>query len=89
MNRAAKRRILLTSPPWGRGAAYTNTPITYDDRDGNARKVTEVVVTQLRLLGGSGATNGNVEPRDATGCEARPGDVQAQGDNPLDDSIPF
>jgi len=60
-----------------------------DDREGNARKVTEVVVTQLRLLGGSGAANGNAEPREAAGCEARPGDVRAQGDNSLDDSIPF
>ncbi len=34
----------------------------YDDREGNARKVTEVVVTQLRLLaGGNGSANGNGE----------------------------
>jgi single-strand DNA-binding protein len=31
----------------------------YDDRQGNARKVTEVVVSQLRLLaGGKGSANG-------------------------------
>ena len=31
----------------------------YDDRQGNARKVVEVVVTQLRLLGGNRGGNGN------------------------------
>jgi single-strand DNA-binding protein len=33
----------------------------YDDREGNAREVAEVVVTQLRLLGG----NGDAERRQA------------------------
>jgi single-strand DNA-binding protein len=61
----------------------------YDDRDGNGRTVTEVVVRQLRLLGGAGAANGKAESREATECEARPGDGRAQGVDSLDDSIPF
>jgi single-strand DNA-binding protein len=36
----------------------------YDDRDGNERMVTEIVVSQLRLLGGS--RNGNGNPAQAT-----------------------
>jgi len=37
----------------------------YDDRDGKARKVIEVVVSQLRLLaGGNGSANSNGERRE-------------------------
>jgi single-strand DNA-binding protein len=62
----------------------------YDDRGGNARKVTEVVVRQLRLLGGAGAGNGNADPTKATGHGAEAGDAQAQQTHgPMDDSIPF
>ena len=62
----------------------------YDDREGNARKVTEVVVTQLRLLGGNSGVNRNAnsERREVTGAESRTGNAQEQ-DNPLDDSVTF
>ena len=37
----------------------------YDDREGNARKVIEVVVSQLRLLaGGNGSANGKHERKE-------------------------
>ena len=61
----------------------------YDDREGNARKVVEVVVTQLRLLGGNGAGNGNenARRREAAGSEPQTGNAPEQ-DNSADD-IPF
>ena len=34
---------------------------TYEDREGNQRTVSEVVIRQLRLLGGSGNGNGKSE----------------------------
>ena len=34
---------------------------TYEDREGNQRTISEVVVRQLRLLGGLGNGNGNAE----------------------------
>ena len=62
----------------------------YDDREGNARKVTEVVVTQLRLLGGNrgGNGDGNTERREAFAGQPRTGSAQEQ-DSPSDESIPF
>ncbi len=62
----------------------------YDDREGNARKVVEVVVTQLRLLGGNGSgnENGNPERREVPAGQPRTGNAQEQ-DNCLDDGIPF
>jgi len=59
----------------------------YDDREGNARKVVEVVVSQLRLLaGGNGnATGGRKDgamPRQQSGADAQDG-------APLDSDIPF
>jgi len=62
----------------------------YDDRQGNARKVVEVVVTQLRLLGGNrgGNGNGNTERREAAACHPQTGNAQEQA-NSLNDSIPF
>lgn len=62
----------------------------YDDREGNARKVVEVVVMQLRLLGGNGAGsgNGNAELRGAAGPEPQTANGPEQ-DNPVDDEIPF
>ena len=61
----------------------------YDDRDGNGRTVTEVVVRQLRLLGGTGAGNGNAEPSGGSKSEARRGTMGAQeNDGPQDEDIP-
>jgi len=61
----------------------------YDDRNGNGRTITEVVVRQLRLLGGAGPANGNVDPSCASSSEARHGNMAAQGDDgPLDEEIP-
>jgi len=62
----------------------------YDDREGNARKVVEVVVAQLRLLGGNhgGSGNGNTERRETADGLPRTGNTQEQA-NSLDDSIPF
>ena len=53
----------------------------FDDRDGNERTVTEIVVSQLRLLGGS--RNGNGDSGQAT--RLAPG---TQADNSNQD-IPF
>ena len=62
----------------------------YDDRNGNGRTITEVVVRQLRLLGGAGPANGNADPSCASSSEARHGNMAAQGDDgPLDEEIPF
>jgi len=62
----------------------------YDDRDGNGRTVTEVIVRQLRLLGGTGAGNGNAEKGRGSKSEAQPGNIGAQENNgPLDEDIPF
>ncbi len=45
----------------------------YDDREGNARKVIEVVVSQLRLLGGgNGTSNGNGKRKDEPIPRQRP-----------------
>ena len=54
---------------------------TYEDREGNQRTVCEVVVRQLRLLGGPGNGNGKVDQstRPAESAEA---DIH-------DDDIPF
>ena len=62
----------------------------YDDRDGNGRTVTEVIVRQLRLLGGTGAGNGHAEKGRGSKSEAQHGNVGAQENNgPLDEDIPF
>ena len=64
----------------------------YDDREGNARKVTEVVVTQLRLLSGNGSGNGNgnSERREGAEDQSRGGNTKAQElEDPLDDCVPF
>jgi len=51
----------------------------YDDRDGNKRTVTEIVVTQLRFLGGSRNGNGDSghapAPADATQAEISDQDI--------------
>lgn len=62
----------------------------YDDREGNARKIVEVVVMQLRLLGGNsaGSGNGNAELRGAAGAEP-PTANGPDRDNSLEDEIPF
>lgn len=61
----------------------------YDDREGNARKVIEVVVSQLRLLGGgNGSSNGNGERKDGTVPPQRPA-VAAHDDSSLDSDVPF
>jgi len=61
----------------------------YDDREGNARKVTEVVVSQLRLLaGGNGNASGNDEHKDGATPHERPSAI-AQGDTPSDSDAPF
>ena len=54
--------------------------------------VTEVVVTQLRLLSGNGSGNGNgnSERREAPEDQSRGANTKAQElENPLDDSVPF
>ncbi len=62
----------------------------YDDRNGNGRTVTEVVVRQLRLLGGTGAGNGHAEPSGGSNFEVRPGDMAAQENaDSQDEDIPF
>ena len=43
---------------------------TYEDREGNQRTVSEVVVTQLRFL--SGSPNGNGKTEQSTGPAERP-----------------
>lgn len=62
----------------------------YDDREGDARKVVEVVVAQLRLLGGNrdGNGNGNTERREAAAGHPRTSNTQEEA-NSSDDSIPF
>jgi len=61
----------------------------YDDREGNARKVTEVVVSQLRLLaGGNGTANSQGEHGDGGKPARRPG-TATQEDTPSDSDIPF
>ncbi len=59
----------------------------HDDREGNARKVTEVVVTQLRLLGGNG--NGNCNGGLKEAATAGP-QTEAHGpDDSFDPEVPF
>jgi single-strand DNA-binding protein len=53
----------------------------YDDRDGNEQTVTEIVVSQLRLLGGS--RNGN-----ADSGHAAPETSETQADS-SDQEVPF
>jgi len=61
----------------------------YDDRQGNARKVTAVVVSQLRLLaGGSGSANGNGEHKGGTTARQRPAASTHEGSS-LDSDVPF
>ena len=61
----------------------------YDDRQGNTRKVTEVVVSQLRLLaGGSGSANGNGEHKGGTTPRQRPAASTHEGSS-LDSDVPF
>jgi len=61
----------------------------YDDRDGNARKVIEVVVSQLRLLaGGNLSADGNGEHKDGTTPPQRPA-AAAHDDSSLDSDVPF
>jgi len=62
----------------------------YDDRDGNGRTVTEVVVRQLRLLGSTGPGNSNTETNGASTSQPRSGDIGGQGNEAgLDEEIPF
>ena len=59
----------------------------YDDREGNARKVIEVVVSQLRLLaGGNRSANGSGERKDGTTPPQRPAAHDASS---LDSDVPF
>jgi len=59
----------------------------YDDREGNARKVIEVVVTQLRLLAsGNGSANGNSERPGGTTPPQRPAVHDAHS---LGSDVPF
>jgi len=61
----------------------------YDDREGNARKVVEVVVSQLRLLaGGNGNATGNGGRKDGAMPRQQSG-ADAQDGAPLDSDIPF
>ena len=61
----------------------------YDDREGNARKVIEVVVSQLRLLaGGNGSANGNGERKDRTTPRQRQAAAAHDGSS-LDSDVPF
>lgn len=61
----------------------------YDDREGNARKVIEVVVSQLRLLaGGNGSASGNGERKDGPTPRQRT-TAAPQEDNPADSDVPF
>lgn len=61
----------------------------YDDREGNARKVIEVVVSQLRLLGGgNGNADGNGERKDGTTPRQRPA-APAHDDSSLGSDVPF
>jgi single-strand DNA-binding protein len=61
----------------------------YDDREGNARKVIEVVVSQLRLLGGgNGSANGNGDRKDGTTPRQRPA-APAHDDSSLGSDVPF
>lgn len=62
----------------------------YDDREGNARRMVEVVVMQLRLSGGNsaGSGNGNAERTEAAGPE--PPTANGPGrDDALDGELPF
>jgi len=52
----------------------------YDDREGKARKVTEVVVRQLRLLSNGNGT-GSAERREAGSARPHTGDMQGQADS--------
>jgi len=62
----------------------------YDDRDGNGRTITEVVVRQLRLLGGTGTGNGNAEPTGGSNSEPPRGTVRPpENDGSQDEEIPF
>jgi single-strand DNA-binding protein len=62
----------------------------YDDRDGNGRTVTEVVVRQLRLLGSTGTGNSNAETNGASTSQAPSGAIGGQGNEAgLDEEIPF
>jgi single-strand DNA-binding protein len=61
----------------------------YDDREGNARKVVEVVVSQLRLLAsGSGNGTGNGGRKDGAMSHQQSG-AAAQDGAPLDSDILF
>jgi single-strand DNA-binding protein len=61
----------------------------YDDREGNARKVIEVVVSQLRLLaGGNGSANANGDRKDGPRPRQQPG-ANSQDDTPSDSGVPF
>ncbi len=61
----------------------------YDDQEGNARKVTEVIVSQLRLLaGGSGSANGNGGHKGGTTPRQRPATATHEGSS-LDSDVPF
>jgi single-strand DNA-binding protein len=59
----------------------------YDDREGNARKVIEVIVSQLRLLaGGNGSANG--ERTDGATSHQRPTEAPEEH-GPMDSDVPF
>ena len=61
----------------------------YDEREGNAHKVIEVVVSQLRLLaGGNGSANGNGERQEGTTPHQRQA-AAGRDDTSLDSDIPF
>jgi single-strand DNA-binding protein len=61
----------------------------YDDREGNARKVIAVVVSQLRLLaGGNGSANGNSDRKGGAAPHQRPA-ATGRDDTSLDSDIPL
>ena len=61
----------------------------YDDREGKARKVIEVVVSQLRLLsGGNGSANSKGERREPEPSRPRAGEAEQEHDS-LNSDLPF
>ena len=58
-----------------------------DDREGNARKVTEVLVTQLRLLS-NGNGDGGGERLESESARPNTGNVEGEADSPGADT-PF
>ncbi len=66
----------------------------YDDRDGNKRRTTEIVATQMQMLGRAGEESGDVsappitEPQHAPKARGEENSLQEPPFNPEDD-IPF